>query len=555
MDPNNAKFYGNRGKIHALNGEYGHAIEDYNKAINIEPDEAKFYASRGAACYNTGDYTRAIEDYNKAIELDHNNAEFYGDRGRVHARNGNYSRTIEDCNKAIKLAPDNAEFYANLGKAYALTVNYARTIAEYDKAISLEPKNADFYVVQAAAYFDTRNYPDGIKNHNIAIKLEPANAKFYIYRATANCSYNNYEEGMKDFLESDRLNPNLKSENPYVYMANRINATPMKYNDRIKSLELLMSLTFVIRNIKEVLFYKNARDADLAHYTSLYALRNLSMTGQSNKNSFRLYNATHMSDPQEGEEFFKILDIPEFRKTFYENYEDKSPISPAYIASFNTVDIDSRNIPDKLTLWRFYGKHNDDEAAGACLIFKSSQFVKEASDQIGDMAYLQTGAYIATQGRSQIESKPPLTRLPLYAIAYTSGEIQDHISKLRRHLIEAKEFFSGLNVADSSAFASLVREVLDEIRFLFKSQQFQEEKEVRAVWIVKDKTPVDVRLDVDTEKLPPRPYLTFAENIKFYKVVLGPKVTDLNTWRYWLNTQRPDLQVEKSKIPFGEGNR
>ena len=60
--------------------DYDRAIEDYNRAIDLNPDHADAYSNRGLVCEIKGDYDRAIEDYNKAIELKPDLAEAY--RGR-----------------------------------------------------------------------------------------------------------------------------------------------------------------------------------------------------------------------------------------------------------------------------------------------------------------------------------------------------------------------------------------------------------------------------------------------------------------------------------------
>jgi tetratricopeptide (TPR) repeat protein len=46
-----------------------YAMEDYNKAIQLNPNDAEAYYNRGNAYVAKGQYDRAIEDYNKAIQL------------------------------------------------------------------------------------------------------------------------------------------------------------------------------------------------------------------------------------------------------------------------------------------------------------------------------------------------------------------------------------------------------------------------------------------------------------------------------------------------------
>ena len=66
------------------------------------------FVSQGASYYNVGQYQRAIEDYDKAIELDPNNDRTYQQRGDCYVELGQYQRAIEDYGKAIELDPNNA---------------------------------------------------------------------------------------------------------------------------------------------------------------------------------------------------------------------------------------------------------------------------------------------------------------------------------------------------------------------------------------------------------------------------------------------------------------
>ena len=52
---------------------------------------------------------RAIEDFDKAIELDPNDAEAYYYRCNSYSVLGQYQRSIEDYDKALELGPNDAE--------------------------------------------------------------------------------------------------------------------------------------------------------------------------------------------------------------------------------------------------------------------------------------------------------------------------------------------------------------------------------------------------------------------------------------------------------------
>jgi len=49
--------------------DYGGAIQDYNKAIELNPEDANSYYNRGVAKYNLEDLEGACLDWSKAGEL------------------------------------------------------------------------------------------------------------------------------------------------------------------------------------------------------------------------------------------------------------------------------------------------------------------------------------------------------------------------------------------------------------------------------------------------------------------------------------------------------
>ena len=63
-----------------MNGlkQYEQAIENYDKAIQINSDDYKYYLNRGVA-YSRGlsQHEQAVKDFEKAIELNPNLSEVY----------------------------------------------------------------------------------------------------------------------------------------------------------------------------------------------------------------------------------------------------------------------------------------------------------------------------------------------------------------------------------------------------------------------------------------------------------------------------------------------
>jgi len=106
---------------------------------------AEWYLDQGNELCEEGYYDEAIEEYNKAIELDPNLAEAYQNRAYAYNYKGQYDLTITDCNKAIELDPNMAEAYFNRGGAYIGKGQVDLGIADYTKAIELDPEDQRAY--------------------------------------------------------------------------------------------------------------------------------------------------------------------------------------------------------------------------------------------------------------------------------------------------------------------------------------------------------------------------------------------------------------------------
>jgi len=112
---------------------------DKNSATLVAAKTPKTYKDRGVAYLDKGDYGRAIADLSKAIELKPDYADAYHDRGVAYRRKGDYDLAIADYSKAIELRPDYAFYYHARGDAYRGRGDYDRANADLSRAIELEP--------------------------------------------------------------------------------------------------------------------------------------------------------------------------------------------------------------------------------------------------------------------------------------------------------------------------------------------------------------------------------------------------------------------------------
>ena len=98
---------------------------------------AEWHADQGYKLAEEGRYDEAIEECNKAIELDPNLAMAYNNRAWAYNEKGQWDLAIADCNKTIELDPNLAMAYGNRALAYKQQGKKAEAIADFEKFITL----------------------------------------------------------------------------------------------------------------------------------------------------------------------------------------------------------------------------------------------------------------------------------------------------------------------------------------------------------------------------------------------------------------------------------
>ena len=104
------------------------------------PDLAVLYDHQGAAEAKSKP-DQALQDYNKAIELDPSFASAVNDRGVAYFAKGDSDRAVQDFGRAIELNPKFATAFTNRGILYFQKKDNGRAKSDLDDAIELNPKD------------------------------------------------------------------------------------------------------------------------------------------------------------------------------------------------------------------------------------------------------------------------------------------------------------------------------------------------------------------------------------------------------------------------------
>jgi len=125
-------------------GEYNLALLHYNELTLENPHSADYFGYRGAVLLNLKRKKEALNDFNRAVELEPEYSYRYASRAFAKDALGDVAGAIEDYRIAVALDPDDAVAHNNLGLLEEKIGNQANAQKHF--------KNADAF---AAEYFQS----------------------------------------------------------------------------------------------------------------------------------------------------------------------------------------------------------------------------------------------------------------------------------------------------------------------------------------------------------------------------------------------------------------
>ncbi len=107
--PNSAELISERGVLHLHLGNKHEALQDMDKAVELQPHNSYRYSSRAFTKDRFGDTEGAIEDYQKAVELDPDDDIAHNNLGLLQEKLGYIDKAKTNFEKADKLNLEKAD--------------------------------------------------------------------------------------------------------------------------------------------------------------------------------------------------------------------------------------------------------------------------------------------------------------------------------------------------------------------------------------------------------------------------------------------------------------
>lgn len=124
-------------------GNYEVAIDQYEKALQVNPKMDIAWNNLGNAKKSLRQFEEALDCYQKAIDCSPERFEFHYHKGLLLIELSRYDEAKEVLLRAVKLDPENIDLNYQLASTYKVLKRYNEAITYYQKCLALSPGNPD----------------------------------------------------------------------------------------------------------------------------------------------------------------------------------------------------------------------------------------------------------------------------------------------------------------------------------------------------------------------------------------------------------------------------
>jgi tetratricopeptide (TPR) repeat protein len=173
-----ADAYCNKGIANAKLGKTDEAINDYNKAIQLNPKLWVVYLNRAELLIDLKNTQQSAADLELIRPYYKDSANYYHLWGTLNYEQGNKAASIAMFDRALVIKPNNVEALINRGSVFSEQLNYDKAAQDFRKSLDIEPSNSLAMNNLGLILIETKQLDEAEKLIDKAISLSAQNAIF-----------------------------------------------------------------------------------------------------------------------------------------------------------------------------------------------------------------------------------------------------------------------------------------------------------------------------------------------------------------------------------------
>jgi tetratricopeptide (TPR) repeat protein len=206
--PKNARALALRALFKLRQGEGDSAIEDANRALEIDSQEAIAHVARSwyFAVYQE-DMATSQAEIEKARQLDPNLAMLYSESGNNYLASGDIDNAIKDFERAVELEPRYIAALGNLGSLYMYNDDLDAAKQAYNQIIEIIPNQPDTYLMRGYVYQVEGDHNAAIEDYSRAIDLGTQDPAAHSDRAWNHTVLGDFASALPDYESAIAIDP------------------------------------------------------------------------------------------------------------------------------------------------------------------------------------------------------------------------------------------------------------------------------------------------------------------------------------------------------------
>ncbi|HEY9730841.1 MAG TPA: tetratricopeptide repeat protein [Drouetiella sp.] len=220
VNPRNAMAYYGRGRVRLATSNYTEARVDLNKALNIDSNLTSARLALIGILMYTRDFASGVSEATKVIESDPQNALAYYERGICNGEVGRRAEAVSDLNQAKSLLSSSGDQVGcdfvnySLGKQYQENGRYAAyqkdfttALNDFDLALNINSNSAATLIAKASVEREMGSNEAALADYNKAVEVAPLLPDAYKERGNFYYQSASYQLAQDDFTRALAISP------------------------------------------------------------------------------------------------------------------------------------------------------------------------------------------------------------------------------------------------------------------------------------------------------------------------------------------------------------
>ncbi|MBF0194732.1 MAG: tetratricopeptide repeat protein [Magnetococcales bacterium] len=274
IDNSSATLYYNLGVALYSLGRVEEVATAQKKAISIKPDYAEAYSSLGNALKELGEFDEAVLCLQKALSIKPDYADAYYNLGNSLKEQGKLDKAIANLKKAITIQPDYIKAYNKIGNIKKKQGKLDEAVDSYQKAITINPNFADAYNNLSVVLIDQGKWDKAVANCRKVISLNPDIAITHFNLGNALKEQGKLDEAIASYNKAISIKPDFKKA--YLNIGNTLKEQG-KFDEAIARYKKIISITpdyaIAHSNIGIILQEQGKVDEAVARYKKAISIK------------------------------------------------------------------------------------------------------------------------------------------------------------------------------------------------------------------------------------------------------------------------------------------